>query len=398
MSPFRTLRRQQERELNERRASEADIKHRHYVRPHGNRGLHVVKSAVDGKEYIVSGPGRTFQPGTVVPTGSNTGTQGETILNDPPPGRRGAGRFSPTTITKHNCPVCLRGRDYIAVTDLGSSDVVQAWSYRDGDLVALLDTATLPAALQTSGDERLHWELVTPTKIAFVAQDTSNKDRVAIWEFGQTVGLGTHSSFDFKGKLIYTLGALYYGNEVSGQEDRVRVHRMLPFDGEDEENLGLIRVSSPSTIDWDDIAVIGGTVRCWSDDLDEEPPAADTRWCEYGISVFGPILQDVGGNAFGGYYLNSGEAIVSHPRVTLVQLDLTERYLWPTGWSMGSGKLKMPLNSQSEYAMVDTFNGLFTRLPMKDYSGINTVNCPVPLLSIQPPPTGAASLKAFLPV
>ena len=163
MSQFRTPGRRRQRELNERRRTEADIKYRHYVRPYGNRGLHVVKSAIDGKEYIVSGPGRTFAPGTVVPTGSNTGTQGEFIVTDPPPGRRGAGRYPPNTTTKRACPVCLKGREYIGITDSGATDILQAWSYLDGQPISLLDTATLPAELQSSGDDRLHWELITPT-------------------------------------------------------------------------------------------------------------------------------------------------------------------------------------------------------------------------------------------
>ena len=84
--------------LDKRATSEADINHRIYVRPLGNTGLHIVKSRPTGAEYQVSGPTRTFVPGQSVPTGRHTGTQGETILIEPPPGKRGPVRQATTTV------------------------------------------------------------------------------------------------------------------------------------------------------------------------------------------------------------------------------------------------------------------------------------------------------------
>lgn len=83
--------------LNKRATTEADINHRIYVRPLGDTGLHIVKSRPDGAEYQVAGPARTFAPEQFVPTGRHANTQGETILIEPPPGKRGTAR--PTTTT-----------------------------------------------------------------------------------------------------------------------------------------------------------------------------------------------------------------------------------------------------------------------------------------------------------
>jgi hypothetical protein len=393
MSQFRTRQRSIVRDLNERRRGEADIKYRHYVRPHGNRGLHVVKASVDGKEYIVSGPGRTFQPGTVVPTGSNTGTQGEFIVTDPPPGRRGAGNYAPNTITKRGCPVCLKGREYIGITDSGASDIVQAWKYLDGQPGELLDTATLPAELQSGGDERLYWELITPNKIAFVAQDTSNNDRVVIWNIGSTVGAQSHSSFDFKGKLIWTLGSIWYAIE-EGDAD-TEAYRVAAFIGEDHVSLGEIDVSGSQTLSTQDLAIINGQPYIWSDDLDAP---VNTAYCAVGDDDFGPAIPEItGGQSFGGYQLNSGETLVANGAVVLANADLRERSLWPAGWGASFfGKLKLSLGTKSEYSLFDFNNQRATRLLIKDYSGIDTNNCLVPTFDVVKP--GAYSVQALLPL
>lgn len=81
------------RALDGRRAREADILYRQYVRPAG-RGLHVVRNIHTEQEIIVSSlaGSRTFRPGAVVPTGSNTGHPGEAILGLPPAERQGGSR------------------------------------------------------------------------------------------------------------------------------------------------------------------------------------------------------------------------------------------------------------------------------------------------------------------
>lgn len=56
--------------------------------------MHVVRLLCNEEEIIVSGPKRTFAPGSIVPTGSHTGFPGEFILSEPPPGRRGHSLFS----------------------------------------------------------------------------------------------------------------------------------------------------------------------------------------------------------------------------------------------------------------------------------------------------------------
>ena len=393
MSQFRTPRRRSKRNLDERRRSEADIKYRHYVRPYGNRGLHIVKSSVDGREFTVSGPGRTFQPGTVVPTGSNTGTQGEFIVTDPPPGRRGAGNYAPTTITKRACPQSLTGRSYIGITDSGTTDIVQAWKYLDGTPLSLLDTASLPASLQTSGDLREHWELVTPAKIAFIAKDTSGDYTVAIWSIGGSVGTSSFSTGDPLSKLFYTNGALWTTKEEFGGE-QYTVQRMNPVIG-----AGVTEVAdiSASTIAGTDLVIIAGVPWIRSNTL-SEPVGQDIRYCGDGVDNFGPFLQDLIGETWGGHPLDAGVSIIGGTTAILVAGDQKETELWPGGWGgFGAfiGKLRMPLSTKQEY-MCDSITATkqFIRLPIKDYSGIADGNCPAPALPISAVP----DFQALLPL
>jgi len=101
--------------LNQRATREADVNHRIYVRPLGTTGLHIVKSRPDGAEYQVAGPSRTFVPGQFVPTGRHTNTQGETILIEPPPGKRGRAE-PPTTTTNPPLPVSTMTGGVISVS------------------------------------------------------------------------------------------------------------------------------------------------------------------------------------------------------------------------------------------------------------------------------------------
>jgi len=103
MTRRRSLQQLLKTENQKNRWKESDIQHRIYVRPLGNTGQHIVKSRPDGAEYQVSGPQRTFKPRQVVPTGRHTGTQGEVILIEPPPGKEGPAT-SPTTVTQPPLP------------------------------------------------------------------------------------------------------------------------------------------------------------------------------------------------------------------------------------------------------------------------------------------------------
>ena len=100
--------------LDKRATTEADINHRIYVRPLGDAGLHIVKRRPDGAEDQVAGPARTFVPGQFVPTGRHTNTQGETILIEPPPGKRGQAA-PPTTQTSPPLPVATMTGGVVAV-------------------------------------------------------------------------------------------------------------------------------------------------------------------------------------------------------------------------------------------------------------------------------------------
>ena len=208
------------RSLNERRSWESDIKYRLYVRPLGNRGLHVVKSSIDGQEYIVSGPGRTFRPGTVVPTGSNTGTQGEFIVSDPPPGRRGAGRVSQEKWTHQagGCPQSITGRTYIGIVAKIATHTLYAYSYADGKLGALIDQITLPTELQHSSSERWGWQLADSSTIVWSQEITGGNETQAIWDLGGSAGKIDHDSSNFMGNTMVYNGQLYYLLEGSSDQ------------------------------------------------------------------------------------------------------------------------------------------------------------------------------------
>lgn len=87
-SPFRLIR----DELNRRHIAEADNNWRLYKQPLGRR-LAIVKRECNDEEIVVTSPGYTFSPGSVVATGSHTGIGGEFILSPPPPGRLGGGVY-----------------------------------------------------------------------------------------------------------------------------------------------------------------------------------------------------------------------------------------------------------------------------------------------------------------
>src|SRR6185436_1408778 len=80
--------------LDARRIREADVTDRRYVFPHGDRGLHDVELECNGAVVTVSGPGRTFAPGSQVRGGSHTGFPGWAIFVDAPPGKRGGSEFA----------------------------------------------------------------------------------------------------------------------------------------------------------------------------------------------------------------------------------------------------------------------------------------------------------------
>jgi len=92
-------------ELN--RWKEADIDYGIYIKPEGSRGLHVIGFPCSNEEIVVGSilVGTTFAPGTIVPIGNNSGSEGKFILSSPPPGRRGAANFPVLTkLTVLNTP------------------------------------------------------------------------------------------------------------------------------------------------------------------------------------------------------------------------------------------------------------------------------------------------------
>lgn len=77
--------------LDRRRLNESDAQPRVIVRPGPTEGTQVVKRECNDQEFVVSSPpGRTWAPGSVVFTARYSGDQGESIIAEPPPGRRGA--------------------------------------------------------------------------------------------------------------------------------------------------------------------------------------------------------------------------------------------------------------------------------------------------------------------
>ena len=88
-SSRRSTRKMIAEDLDRRRTRESDVELRVYVRPLGSRGEHVVRHLDSSEEVVVTGPGRTHKPGSVVPTGRRSGEIGEFLLTTPPAGHRG---------------------------------------------------------------------------------------------------------------------------------------------------------------------------------------------------------------------------------------------------------------------------------------------------------------------
>ena len=214
-----------------------------------------------------------------------------------------------------------------------------------------------------------------------------------IWNIGSTVGAQSHGSFDFKGKLIWTLGSIWYATE-QGDADTT-AYRVAPFIGETHISLGQIDVSGSQTLSNNELVIINGQPYIYSTDLDSPPSVA---YCAIGDDNFGPgVVHLSGGQSGGGYPLNSGETLVANTAVALARADLRHRSIWPSGWGSGFfGTLKLPLSTQSEYSLFDFNAQAASRLPIKDYSGIDAANCPVPTFPVIKP--AADSVQALLPV
>jgi hypothetical protein len=82
--------------LDRRKDEEADIIWARYVRPYGDRGLHVVQLLSNDQEIEVGAAAGdlTFQKGAIVALGNSSGDGHYFIISEPPAGRRGAGGFS----------------------------------------------------------------------------------------------------------------------------------------------------------------------------------------------------------------------------------------------------------------------------------------------------------------
>ncbi len=368
------------RSLNERRAWESDIKYRLYVKPLGRRGLHVVKSSIDGQEFIVSGPGRTFRPGTVVPTGSNTGTQGEFIVSDPPPGRRGAGRVSQQQWTHQagGCPQSILGRTYIGIIDEVSTHTLYAYSYADGKLGALIDQVTLPSDLQHASPGRWGWQLVNPSIIVWTQlNNDQDNETIGIWNLGGSAGeTGNDAGSSFRGNCMVFGGELYFIDET-GDPDIVEALRVDPVIGDFADNDDDIEDPIPDRELGQDLVVIGGVHYTWS----SGNPA---RWIS--SSSTGPDIGSGGGKvggpvAFGGCVIGRGGG------PSWVQENLVQLSLWPGGWSLG-GQVNISL-TPLEYSWYDPSSGSLVRFgAIQNFSSVDTSRCPLPVIDVELSPKG----------
>lgn len=373
------------RSLNERRSWESDIKYRLYVRPLGNRGLHVVKSSIDGQEYIVSGPGRTFRPGTVVPTGSNTGTQGEFIVSDPPPGRRGAGRVSQEKWTHQagGCPQSITGRTYIGIVDKIATHTLYAYSYADGKLGALIDQITLPTELQHSSSERWGWQLADSSTIVWSQEITGGNETQAIWDLGGSAGKIDHDSSNFMGNTMVYNGQLYY--LLEGSSDQAKAYRVNPVIGASSTFDGNIEDGGREMSQ--DIVVINGDHYTYSSD------GSPDRWVS--LTFTGPE-NTLGTGYVGGPIAFGGCVIGSFNQVKWVQQDLSTILLWPAGWISWSWTLPLSHGAQVnvsltplEYSVYDPASGSLVRFgAIQNFSAIDIGRCPIPAIPVELSPQG----------
>lgn len=139
------------RALDKRRTTEADNNYRVYVSPFGARGLHKVRDECNEEEKIVSGPARTFAPGAIVPTGSNTGRVGggEFILTEPPPGRRGGATFGTLFPSPGSLAVAGITSASPATLEVGSSNnavTLTGYGFVSGDSVSAVEWDSATAA------------------------------------------------------------------------------------------------------------------------------------------------------------------------------------------------------------------------------------------------------------
>jgi hypothetical protein len=374
------------RSLDERRSWEADVKYRLYVKPLGNRGLHVVKSSVDGEEFIVSGPGQTFRPGTVVPTASNTGTQGESIVSDPPPGRRGAGRISPTKWTHQSggCPRCITGKSYIGIVEETSTNTLYAYSYSDGELGSLLDQVALPSSLQKIPAYRWGWQLADSTTIVWTQEITGGNETIGIWDLGGSAGPISDDYSNFIGAPMVYGGELYYLLEKPSDTSEAR--KVAPTIGASSSVIGDITESGrePSQ----QIVVVLGAPYAWISS------GSPDGW--YGISSNGPEVSN-GGMVAGGVVALGG-CIGTRFGVgpTWVQTNLSQNHLWPPAWqSLWSWELTQSHNAHVrvsltplEYSAYDPSSGSLVRFGTQNFSAVDTSKCSLPSISVQPSPKG----------
>jgi hypothetical protein len=374
------------RSLDERRAWESDIKYRLYVRPHGNRGLHVVKNGVDGVEYIVSGPGRTFRPGTVVPTGSNTGTQGEFIVSDPPPGRRGAGRFGQDKWSHQagGCPRCITGRTYIGLVEDNSIHTLYAYSYADGKLGSLLDQVVVDSDIQKATANRWGWMLADSSTICWSQEIAGSDETIGIWSLGGSASkVDWDSASNFLGNPMLWNGELWFLREKSTFQVDIKtcppeidatVDQVGVIDGVDRE---------PSQ----QIAMVGGSAYAWVGH------GSPDQW--FGESTTGPPVTS-GGGYVGGVVGFGGCVIGESGGPKWVQPDLSEQKLWPAGWESWSWTIPQSTGAQVnvsltplEYSVYHPGSGSLVRFgAVQNYSLVDPNTCPLPVIPVEITPHG----------
>lgn len=176
--------------LDQRRQSEADIRYEAiYIRPLG-RGIHLIKNICNDQEYKVSSlnGSATYTPGQVVVVGSHTGHPDEFIMGNPPAGKRGASLYP---IVRHSriyrkapetCPVCLTGRNYLALFIDSATDTLWAYSYEDGDPQDLIATKAWTGDLpgENISNSQAFYHPLTNSVIL----RTNSRDHIVTWDLG----------------------------------------------------------------------------------------------------------------------------------------------------------------------------------------------------------------------
>lgn len=199
--------------LEGNRQRTADTRWAQMVRSIGN-GLHLVKDFCNDQQYIVgSAQGSlSYRPGQVVALMSSTGTPGEVIVAQPPPGRAGASAFPVALSTRSTRfvvtgppPAPIGGHSYLGLYLEEHPEVagiwrIRAWRYADGAFLSEVQVSQYQITLGAVGDARNWQRIHTLGDVVVCSTDDPSASSLAAyyyWSTAETTIRGTSTDGSF---------------------------------------------------------------------------------------------------------------------------------------------------------------------------------------------------------